>query len=453
MNILYLAHRIPFPPDKGCKLRAFRQLEFLAYRHRVWCACFIDDPSDLVHVLPLRNHCHELGMVALHRRRAIVRGLCGLACGSTFTEAFYHSPRMTRLIHQWAQIVRFDAVVAFSSSMAPYALRTPAARRVLDLCDLDSGKWRDYAAASGPSLKWLYRTEAQRLAQRELDWIFQFDAATLITRREADLLPPVARASVHLISNGVNLPKSQDEPPGTCAAIHSSPRTNGLLRRQQPTQSISADRPSPTFILGFLGQMNYQPNVDAVCWFARECWPAIYSRFPGAIFRIVGRRPVRAVRRLARMPGMEVTGEVPDAAAAVARFDISVAPLRIARGLPNKVLEAMAAGKPVVVTSAVAASLEIAHEREALVADDPAAFIAAIMRLLDHPALRMRLGTAARDFVRHHHRWGHELTRFEMLVTGRESEPRQSWSGTVDQNRDNDAAELFSAASVSDRCG
>lgn len=401
MNILYLAHRIPFPPNKGDKLRAFRQLEFLSRRHRVWCACFIDDPQDAKHVAALRHCCHHVGTVRLHRAAATLRGLVGLTIGRTMTEEFYASARMKRLIRNWYGEVSFDAVVAFSSSMASYALAVPAARRVLDLCDLDSRKWHDYADASAPPIRHPYRTEARRLAIRERDWISRFTAATLITQRETELLPPECRSRVQVISNGVALPT-------------------------MPTSA--ATPPSPNPVIGFLGQMDYKPNVDAALWFARQCLPAIRMRFPHAIFRIVGRRPTRAIRGLARLPGIEVTGEVADASAELIKFDISVAPLHIARGLQNKVLEAFAASKPVVTTSAVAESLEISAGQEALIADGAASFADAVVRLLRDPKLAARTGAAGHQFVIRHHQWEKELTRFEMLVTG-ESE-------TVSTSRD-----------------
>ncbi len=391
MNILYLAHRIPFPPNKGDKLRAFRQLEFLSRRHRVWCACFIDDPQDAKHVAALRNYCHQVGTVRLHRAVATLRGLSGLFLGGTMTESFYASARLTRLIRNWCPEVSFDAVVAFSSSMASYALAVPAARRVLDLCDLDSRKWNDYADASLPLMRHLYRTEARRLAIRERDWISRFTAATLITRRETELLPPDCRSRVQVISNGVT--------------PLMTPTVTGTPLTQTP-------------VIGFLGQMDYKPNVEAALWFARQCLPAIRLRFPQAIFRIVGRRPTRAIRGLARLPGIEVTGEVADATAELMKFDISVAPLHIARGLQNKVLEAFAASKPVVTTSAVAASLEISAGREALIADDATSFATAVVRLLRDPIMAARTGAAGHEFVIRHHQWEKELQRFELLVTG-----------------------------------
>ncbi|MCH7704795.1 MAG: hypothetical protein IIB61_06765, partial [Planctomycetes bacterium] len=152
MNILYLAHRIPYPPNKGDKLRALRQIEWLARRHRVWCACFVDDPADRKYATELARRCHAVAAIPLNRALAKARGLAGLAVGTTITESFYRHGGMTDRIAKWHRAVGFDTVVAFSSSMASYALSIPGVRRVLDMCDLDSRKWADYAGASrGPA--------------------------------------------------------------------------------------------------------------------------------------------------------------------------------------------------------------------------------------------------------------------------------------------------------------
>ena len=388
MNILYLAHRIPYPPTKGDKLRAYHQLVQLAKHHRVWCACFVDDPADQRYVPELARMCHEVAALRLRPTAGLTRGLLGLARGGTLTEAYYRRRDMQEVLKRWGREVAFDAAVAFSSSMAPYALDVSAKRRVLDLCDLDSAKWLEYSRASGGLVAALYRLEARRLAQRECSWARRFDATVLITRAEAADLRRMARGtSVHVVSNGVTLPAPTPAPP-------------------EP-------------IVGFMGMMDYKPNVDAVEYFVREVWPRVRAECPEARFRIMGRRPVGAVRALAREPGVEVTGGVPDAAAAVAELAVSVAPLRIARGLQNKVLEAMAVGRPVVASPAAARGLTKAEVgRDLLCANDAAGFAEMVIALLRDGRLRHRVGTAGRAYVERAHRWPDHLARFEALVTG-----------------------------------
>jgi len=389
MNILYLAHRIPYPPNKGDKLRAFRHIEHLSQRHRVWCACFVDTPADRQFIDPLARYCQDLVAIPIARVSSVLRGLAGLLAGGTMTESFYRHDAMTDALRVWSKRVTFDVVVAFSSSMAQYALQVPARRRVLDLCDCDSQKWLDYAAASRGPARWLYRAEGQRLAVKERAWLEAFGATMLISKDEATSLRTAApSAKLHILTNGVTLP---------------------VL--------IAPVEPHPSTV-GFVGVMNYRPNVDAVRWFVDQCWPDVRRAYPDAVFRIVGRSPVRRVRRLSRVSGVEIVGEVKDIGDEVRRFDVSVAPLRIARGLQNKVLEAMAAAKPVVLTSKAAVGIDARDGEDYLIADAPAPIARAVARLLRDPAERDRVGSNARRFVATHHRWDDVLRKFELIVVG-----------------------------------
>ena len=431
MNILYLAHRIPYPPNKGDKLRAFRQIEQLSRNHRVWCACFVDDPRDMRNVIGLSQFCESLVTVELRPLLAKIRGLWSLFRGETITEGFYAIRKMSAVIDDWQRTVDFGAVVAFSSSMAPYVHGVSAKGRILDLCDLDSMKWSDYAdhialnkrsGLYGRLVGALYRAESSRLRAAELRWIDGFDAAILATEPEAaSLRGLVPDCKLHVIGNGV-------EPP--CEASPPSMNSHG----------------SPT--VGFVGVMDYFPNVDAVTWFAKECWPQILTEFPRAQFRIVGRNPTRSVRRLSQNPGIQVVGEVSNVGHELSRFDVSVAPLRIARGIQNKVLEAMAAGKPVVLTPNAAQGIAAQDCWDYVVADSPTEIVEAIASLLTDHALRNRIGASAREFVAQNRRWAPEMEKFDALVTGGTiaSAPIDSFPMSVQQDPDWPVAQSASHA-------
>ncbi|MCH7596169.1 MAG: TIGR03087 family PEP-CTERM/XrtA system glycosyltransferase [Planctomycetes bacterium] len=389
MNILYLAHRIPYPPNKGDKLRAFRQLQRLSERHKVWCACFVDGPEEYQYLTPLRGYCQEVAAVELRPVPAKIRGLWNLLRGGTVTEAFYRHREMSQLVQRWSRSVGFDAVVAFSSSMAPYALSVPTRRRVLDLCDCDSRKWLDYAEISRLPARWLYRVEGKRLARKERGWLQAFDATILITRAEAAMLLGGAdHKKLHIVGNGVRISR------------------------------VHCDRLMTHPTIGFVGVMDYRPNVDAVCWFVRECWGAIRDAHGDVEFRIVGRSPTRAVRKLAKVPGVTVVGGVDDVAWELDRFDVSIAPMRIARGLQNKVLEAMACGIPVVLTSEAAEGIDGRNGRDYIVTESVEAMIRNVRRLLRDEEERKRVGAAGRSFVEKNHRWDDVLDKFEIIVTG-----------------------------------
>jgi len=417
MNLLYLAHRIPYPPNKGDKLRAFRQIQHLSRRHGVTCACFVDTPTDMRYVEDLERYCERVVAIPVNRRSATARGLAGLVTGGTVTEHFYRSGPMSRALHDLNRRQGFDVVVAFSSSMAPYALKVPAERRVLDLCDLDSAKWIECADFTNVLKRWLYQLEGKRLALRERAWINAFDAAILISDAEARTLgDAIDSRRLHFVTNGVDLPSTD---------VRSTP---GDMR----------DLAKPSTV-GFVGVMDYFPNVDAVCWFAQTCWEAIRRAVPRATFRIVGRSPLQRVRRLARIPGVVVTGEVASVQDELDRFDVSVAPLRIARGLQNKVLESMAAGVPVVLTAKAAEGIAGVPDRDFVVADDADALIRATIGLCCDDTLRHQIAHAGRRFVAGHHNWEQALEQFEMIVTGttapktRAVEPISQAPRSVDQ--------------------
>jgi glycosyltransferase involved in cell wall biosynthesis len=423
MRILYLAHRVPYPPNKGDKLRAFRELEFLARRHEVWCACFVDDPRDRQYVEPLHEYCAGVAAIEVSKRGRLVAGLAGLLAGSTVTESFYRVRAMDGLLRRWSREVGFDAVVAFSSGMAPHALRVPAQRRVLDLCDLDSVKWHQYADRSrGPS-RWIYRCEGRRLARREREWIDAFDAAVIISDDEAGSLDDAAqRDRLHVISNGVDVDRllAEAREGGALNARKSNaskPGTAALTALD--SLNVESGRQEVPGLVGFMGVMDYPPNVEGVTWFVEEVWPRVRAVHPEARFEIAGRGAGGKVRRLAAVHGVEVVGEVASAAAAVARFSVSVAPLRIARGLQNKVLEAMALARPVVLTSAAAAGIRIGSDKPPFcIADDPAAFAESVIRLLNDAPLRREMGERGQACARTNHCWNTELQRFAELVEG-----------------------------------
>ncbi len=402
MNILYLAHRMPYPPNKGDKLRAFRQIKKLSQHHDIWCACFVDYVGDRKYVNDLAKYCHRVEAVNLHKPLALLRGAAGWCTGSTITESFYHSSAMTRLIKRWCSETKFDAVVAFSSSMARYALSVATDRRVVDLCDLDSAKWTGYARESYFPLKQIYQTEGRRLARREADFIRRFDSAILITHAEAVQLHDIElQRRVRIVGNGVDAPHQPTQKPN---------------ERNKSTNHGSAALPPP--IVGFIGTMDYRPNVEAVVWFVKHCWPSIRRAVPRVTFRIIGRNPSRRVCKLAHVPGVVVVGEVEKVDDELSAMTVSVAPLRLARGLQNKVLEAMAASKAIVLTEAAAEGIDAQSGEHFIVEDTPDLIAQHIIALIRDEQRRCELGIAARRFVLSHHNWATELEKFELLVTG-----------------------------------
>src|SRR6267143_1853636 len=397
-DLLFLAHRIPYPPDKGDKIRSFHLLQQLARRYRVHVGTFIDDKRDWSHVEQVKKMCGETCFVALHATRARLRSLTALATGEPLTLRYFRSARLARWVDDTLRSRRIERALIFSSAMAQYVERAAAdrLRRVLDFVDLDSDKWRQYSQRKRGPARWLYRREAEILFEVERRYAAAFDASLFVSEAEARLFTaqaPEAATRVSVVENGVD--------------------TEYFSPQRAYPNPYAADEA----VLVFTGAMDYWANVDAVAWFAREVFPQVLSNFPQARFYIVGTRPTRAVRDLARLPGIRVTGAVPDTRPYLAHARAAVAPLRIARGVQNKVLEAMAMACPVVASRQAADGIRSCAELLEWSTDAPETAARLLLKLLREPA-PTALGEALRAHVSRHYSWHENLARVEAILEG-----------------------------------
>jgi sugar transferase (PEP-CTERM/EpsH1 system associated) len=311
-GLLFLAHRIPFPPNKGDKIRSFHLLRHLGKRHEIHLGAFVDDPEDWQYEDALKPYCKSIKLLPLHSRRAKLASLSGLLTGEALTLPYYRSRELGRWAAELAASGSVTCGLAFSSAMAQFMPRD-LARRVLDMVDVDSEKWTQYAPTQRWPLSSVYAREGRKLAEWEARVAQDFDATLLVSPAEAALLRqrvPQARDRIGTFENGVD-------------ADYFSPA------RDYPN-------PYPTDVQGvvFTGAMDYWPNINAVTWFAERIFPAVRDAVPAAQFTIVGSRPGETVGTLARQPGVVVTGGVPDVRPWLAHAACAVAPLRIARATP-----------------------------------------------------------------------------------------------------------------------
>ncbi len=388
-RILYLVHRLPYPPNKGDKVRSHHLLRHLAQRHEVLLGTFVDDPADAPHVATLGQWCAEVKAVRLQPRRARWASLQGLWRGEPLTLAYYRS----RELMAWVRAQRADAAVVFSSSMAPY-VQDFAGPVLVDFVDVDSAKWADYADQHRWPMSWLYRREGRRLLAYERAVAARATQSFFVTAQEVALftgLAPETTGRVQAVGNGVDADYFAPDP-------------------QRPNPYADGEVP-----IVFTGAMDYWPNVDAVTWFVAEMLPALRARWPGLRLSIVGRSPTAAVRALAG-EAVRVTGTVPDVRPWLQHAAVVVAPLRLARGVQNKVLEAMAMARPVVAAASCVSAIEAVPGLDLAAAASAADYIAQVNAWLSQPQERERIGQQARACVLAHHGWAARLAALDRAL-------------------------------------
>jgi sugar transferase (PEP-CTERM/EpsH1 system associated) len=400
-DLLLLTHRIPYPPNKGDKIRSFHLLKHLSSCYRVHLGTFIDDAADRRYIPEVRELCGEAYFARLNPPVAKLRSLWGLISGEPLTLVYYRD----RGLDTWAKrILRqrsIARIVVFSSAMAQYAdgITMNGVRRVIDFVDVDSDKWCQYARSRRWPMGWVYQRESETLLDYERQVAGRFDACIFVSEPEARLfarLAPEMAERASFVNNGVD-------------GDYFSP-TRVYPVPYSPDQKV----------LVFTGAMDYWANADAVAWFAREVFPLVRQQIPDAYFYIVGARPSAAVCRLTHVPGIQVTGSVEDIRPYLAHAQLAVAPLRIARGVQNKVLEAMAMGRPVVATPLALEGIAARPGRDVLVADHPRQFADLVVEIMQRGNLAS-LGWNARQYVLKHYNWTENLKRLEDLLEGRTS--------------------------------
>jgi len=385
-DLLLLIHRIPYPPNKGDKIRSYHLLKHLARDYRVHLATFVDDADDWQHVPTVEKMCASSHFASLNPTLARVRSLGALVKNRSLSLDYYRDAGMQRWVDQTVAAHKIERVLVFSSAMAQYADKYPNARRVVDFCDVDSDKWRQYADKKSWPMSWLYRHEARQLLSYERQVAREYDASLFVSEPEAALfrqLAPESDARIGFFSNGVD-------------TDYFSPAAAGPSPFKEGERAIV-----------FTGAMDYWPNVDAVQWFAQDVMPLLRARFPDLTFYIVGARPTPAVLELGKQSNIVVTGTVPDVRPYIAHARAAVAPLRIARGIQNKVLEAMAMATPVVVSPQALEGIEAEPGRELVLAQDAACYVDAIAALLARGD--NQIGLAARARVERKYSWPSNL--------------------------------------------
>lgn len=405
-EILFLAHRVPFPPNRGDKIRSAHLLKKLASLAPIHVGCFAETDEDRAGGAEVdalaASHC-----IVNRAKLLVLAGAEAVLAGKPVSLTAFYSARLDAWVRETIANRPITTIFVFSGQMGQYIPDDFTGRVIIDLCDVDSAKFESYAS-SGQRV-WLNSREGRLLAREEERLARRADATLLISDKEAELFRSRLRfpsmAQVEVVGNGIDA--KFFDPSATA-----------------PHAEIAA-RPGPHFV--FTGQMDYPPNEQAALWAIGSFWAALRHDHPTAELHVVGRNPTRLLKERGEREGVTVWGEVPDVRPFVTAADCVIVPLTIARGIQNKVLEAMAMARPVLLTPEAATGIDAQDGNQWMLCDaEPEAMQERIEALLCDPGAATRMGQSARNFVLEHHDWSAMLAPLAELIGIAEGEARSA---------------------------
>ena len=389
MNILYLCHRFPFPPKRGGKIRPFNMIRHLSDSgHQVTVCSLARSPDEAEEGRGIAPYCAGFEMAHVKEWVQVARMMVRLPVPAPSSMGYFYSPALAEHVQSLLNSKKWDLIFVHCSSVAQYVEHVKNIPKILDFGDMDSQKWLEYANYKPFPLSLGYRLEGAKMLAAERRLARRFDLCTATTRAEWETL------------NGYATGVDTDWFPNGVDADFFCP----------------VDEPYDADTISFIGRMDYYPNQECMARFSEQTWPMLKSARPGMKLVIVGADPSPAMRKLGDLPGVTVTGTVPDVRPFIRKSALMVAPLNIARGTQNKILEAMAMGVPVVTSTIAAGGVDAESETHFLVADTPPAYAQAIMRIIDSPAERNRLAMAGRQRMLSHHAWPRSMERLDGII-------------------------------------
>ena len=474
MKILYIAHRIPYPPNKGDKIRSFNEIKYLFQNHEIHLACLADDPRDLKYENDLKTFCKSTNVVLINPKIAKLKSIFYLFSEKSLSVPYFHSRKLQRTIDHLLSTIDFNVIFCFSSPMAEYVFRStvfsrqsivhsqkaedyqpstnkpvtisrkpsannhrpstinyalspmnhrPRTKLIMDFVDVDSDKWAQYSKYARFPKSWIYALEALRLAAYERTVAEAFDHSIFVTEAEVKIFknrnPHIK--NITAIPNGVDLDyfsptfsqeqATRNQPPETSNRPPETGNKNPATSTQPP--ETSTHKP----VIVFTGAMDYYANIDGVVWFAKEVLPLIKKEIPEVQFYIVGSNPTKEVVGLSGNNGVTVTRYVPDAREYLRKATVAVVPLRIARGIQNKILEAMAMGIPVVATPQAFEGIEAQQERDLTLGENAEKIADGVIKLMKEAPLRKSLGDNARRVIEKNYCWTKNLEKLNGILT------------------------------------
>jgi polysaccharide biosynthesis protein PslH len=390
MKILYVCHRFPFPPSRGGKIRPFNMIKHLSRNHEVVVASLVRSPAEAEAGRGLAQHCSDFMMGKVTATAAWARMFAYLPTMTPSSMGYFYSPDLARQIDQRIKRERFDLIFVHCSSVAPYVSEVKGIPKVLDFGDMDSQKWLIYREFKPFPLSVGYWLEGCKMEAAEKSLARQFDLCTCTTLAELETL------------RQFDVPTRSDWFP------------NGVDCDFFCPSSVAYDPDA----ISFVGRMDYFPNQQAMLFFCDQVFPRIREKRPAATLTIIGAEPSSEIQRLATRDGVAVTGTVPDVRDYVRRSAVSIAPLKIARGTQNKIIECMAMGVPVVTSPEAAGGVDAVAGEHILVARSPQDYAETLLALMNDPAARQRFAAAGRQRVEIRHNWANSMAKLDGIIEG-----------------------------------
>jgi len=391
MRILYICHRFPYPPKRGGKIRPFNMIKYLSEQgHQVWVASLARSQQEFDECVGIATYCHRHTIGLVNNAIQWARMIMNLPTPTPSSLAYFYSKSLKKQINAWIEEENFDLIFVHCSSVAQYVDNVEHIPKILDYGDMDSQKWLTYRSFKPFPFSWGYWLEGSKMKYSEKSLAQKFDLTTCTTKAELETLNDYDTAiKTDWFPNGVDADYFQ--PNGTAYEPHS---------------------------ISFIGRMDYFPNQQCMLEFCRDTLPLIQEKIPDAKLYIVGADPSKKIRALENIKGVIVTGSVKDVRPFILKTAAMVAPLKIARGTQNKILEAMAMGVPVVSSSLAAGGIDAIPDQHFLTADNPSEYASKLINLMESKPFRTQYALAGRERMLSHHSWQKSMKKMESLVLG-----------------------------------
>ncbi len=387
-RILFVCHRIPYPPNKGDKIRSFHELQSLSRDYQIDLVTFVDNENDFTYKGELQQFCSRIFVFKLQKIAGIIKALIFFVRGKSLSEGFYFNRHAYKQIDDLINNSSYEFAFCFSAQVGQYLARHQNIKRVMDFVDVDSDKWRQFSQNIKFPFNLIYQMESRRLLKYEKMISQNFSMAIFSTESEVQLFR----------DTGGN---------GNIIAIN-----NGVDTKYFSPMNIEKDN-----AIVFVGAMDYYPNIDAVTWFVENVFLKILEAMPGIKFYIVGSNPSVEVKKMAKLSdNVVVTGFVEDVRPYLAKSRMAVMPVRIARGIQNKILEAMAMELPVVINEKLFQTLNCPDADSIFIYRDAEHLKQIILANFNNDQILFSMGRNLRKFVLENYHWETNLSQMKEQI-------------------------------------